>query len=441
MRQTERHWVPFAIIKIQAQKAVGVLQLRRLRLLLTSVWKRYDMDKNVEKSLYEILATMCEAMEHLQHTENQELRELLKSGRQNVTEALEQELACSLRERIEEANLPDEDWIRTAYRIMGEISNPFQPQNAFDKKFSKLLDYIWTHSGRELLQGMIEALENLKKSSKESYHAFVTYFSRFPLWGTFAPEEGDYTTLELRATVLKQHSYDFLWLYRRSADYLSKCTLYAILANWAFLDTTELQAVKSIFPDYWEPDIFPNNNGDVLVDVGAFTGDSIAHYANMYGGGYRRIYAYEISEDSYAVLCRNIATMRLPNVVTRRKGVGRAKGEMFVESSSSDSSANQLRDSGEARHRVEVVTLDEDMEETATFVKMDIEGAEQDALLGCERTIRQHHPKLAICIYHGYEDIWKIPFMIDNMYPQYQFYIRHYGGNLIPTEFVLLCKA
>ncbi len=30
--------------------------------------------------------------------------------------------------------------------------------------------------------------------------------------------------------------------------------------------------------------------------------------------------------------------------------------------------------------------------------------------------------------------------MIDEMYPGYQFYLRHYGGNLIPTEFVLLCK-
>ena len=71
---------------------------------------------------------------------------------------------------------------------------------------------------------------------------------------------------------------------------------------------------------------------------------------------------------------------------------------------------------------------------------MDIEGAEQSALLGAVKTIQRYHPKLAICTYHGYEDIWKIPFIIESIYPGYTFYLRHYGGNLIPTEFVLLCR-
>ena len=112
---------------------------------------------------------------------------------------------------------------------------------------------------------------------------------------------------------------------------------------------------------------------------------------------------------------------------------------MFLETSGADASANRLRQEGSAQERVEVVALDEDIEEL-TFLKMDIEGAEQGALLGSERLIRSLHPKLAICTYHGYEDIWKIPLMIDGMYPEYQFYLRHYGGNWPPTEFVLLCK-
>lgn len=86
------------------------------------------------------------------------------------------------------------------------------------------------------------------------------------------------------------------------------------------------------------------------------------------------------------------------------------------------------------------MTLDDDISEPLTFIKMDIEGMEQAALRGCENQIRANHPKLAICTYHNYEDIWKIPRMIDAMDPSYQFYMRHYGGNLIPTEFVLLAK-
>lgn len=128
------------------------------------------------------------------------------------------------------------------------------------------------------------------------------------------------------------------------------------------------------------------------------------------------------------------------NIYARRKGAGSKKTKMFVNDSHSDSSANTVSGKGDNEHTVDIVRIDDDVEETPTFIKMDIEGAEQDALKGCENTIRKHHPKLAICIYHGYEDIWKIPSIIYEMNPDYKFYIRHNGGNLVPTEFVLLCK-
>lgn len=158
------------------------------------------------------------------------------------------------------------------------------------------------------------------------------------------------------------------------------------------------------------------------------------------GQAIRKYTHIEISPGSYAQLCENIRKNKLHDILPVRKGLGASRGEMFIEDNRTDASANQLQSQGSAQARVEVVPLDEDIE-GATFIKMDIEGAEQGALLGCERIIRSQHPNLAVCTYHGYEDIWKIPLMIDSMYPEYRFYLRHYGGNLIPTEFVLLCKA
>lgn len=87
-----------------------------------------------------------------------------------------------------------------------------------------------------------------------------------------------------------------------------------------------------------------------------------------------------------------------------------------------------------------MAALDDDLPDGFTFLKMDIEGAEYDALKGAERTIRKLHPKLAVCVYHGYDDLWRLPILIDNYNPDYKFYLRHNGGNLIPTEFVLLAK-
>ena len=54
----------------------------------------------------------------------------------------------------------------------------------------------------------------------------------------------------------------------------------------------------------------------------------------------------------------------------------------------------------------------------ATFIKMDIEGAELDALRGAERTIRSNSPKLAICAYHKPSHLWELPnFALKSIFP------------------------
>jgi hypothetical protein len=60
------------------------------------------------------------------------------------------------------------------------------------------------------------------------------------------------------------------------------------------------------------------------------------------------------------------------------------------------------------------------------FIKMDIEGAEQQALRGAEECIRRFKPKLAITVYHSLEDFWEIPRWIDGLGLGYKFYLRHF---------------
>lgn len=389
----------------------------------------------------ELLNAMGEAIEYLKTVSDSELQEGVSLQRENVEKLLEEQLGCSVKERINSNALSDGDWLLEMYRILDELNHPFCPENKLDREFLGFMEYVWKNSQDQLFEVMKEHLIRLKTSSENTYHGFVQYFSRFPLWGSFDPENGDWQTLELRAKVLKQRSYEFLWLYKRLEDALSKRTLFAILKNWAVLDISDITAVKSIFPDYYEPDIFPTNKGDIFVDVGAFNGDSIQSYVSMYGDHYQKIYAFEISEDSVVELKKN--TTDYHDVTVIQKGVGAQKSVMYLSTNSSSSSANRAEseENGDLKTEIEIVSIDEELEDTPTFIKMDIEGAEQGALLGCQKTIVQSHPKLAICTYHGYEDIWKVPFMIDCMYPKYKFYMRHYGGNLIPTEFVLLCKA
>lgn len=62
-----------------------------------------------------------------------------------------------------------------------------------------------------------------------------------------------------------------------------------------------------------------------------------------------------------------------------------------------------------------------------TFIKMDIEGAEYNALLGAAETIKRYKPKLAICIYHKPSDRWELPMLILELNPSYRFYLDCYG--------------
>lgn len=85
---------------------------------------------------------------------------------------------------------------------------------------------------------------------------------------------------------------------------------------------------------------------------------------------------------------------------------------------------------------VEVSNLDDDLEcKNVSFIKMDIEGAEQKALIGSEKLIGQNRPKLAICIYHNCEDMTDIILYIHKLVPEYKIYVRHHS--LLATETVM----
>ena len=71
--------------------------------------------------------------------------------------------------------------------------------------------------------------------------------------------------------------------------------------------------------------------------------------------------------------------------------------------------------------------------ENICMIKMDIEGAEMEALRGAENTIKREHPILAISIYHKPEDILSIPEYIMSTYDGYRFYLRHYSFSWYDT--------
>lgn len=109
---------------------------------------------------------------------------------------------------------------------------------------------------------------------------------------------------------------------------------------------------------------------------------------------------------------------------------------MFIKENEASSSANTL--GGDSGEEIGVTTLDDDIKEPISLIIADIEGFEQKAILGARKHILQDHPKLLISVYHNNEDLWKIPRMIHDISPDYQFYLRYKSSPIYPTEITLL---
>jgi FkbM family methyltransferase len=68
-----------------------------------------------------------------------------------------------------------------------------------------------------------------------------------------------------------------------------------------------------------------------------------------------------------------------------------------------------------------------------TFISMDIEGAELEALEGAQHTIRANRPDLAVCVYHAPDHLWEIPLYLHALDLGYKFYLRNYTSFVSET--------
>ena len=304
--------------------------------------------------------------------------------------------------------------------------------NQIDLKFALLMNEIRSLSEQELYHQIRLSFEQIPDATRNN---MMNFFNQFLYWGSMDIEHNNFEEIELKVHELKEHVDDFEELYINLEDYRSKKLLYAILNNWVHYDFNTLsEVIEKCYDDYFDLDLIPTCNEEVFVDLGAYTGDSTISFLRNYGDSYKKIYAYEITPETYQILVSNLKDY--PNVVCYLKGVGDTRSSLSVVNSSADASANTVfvSDNG----TIPMVTLDEDIGEKLTMIKADIEGFEQEALLGAINHIKNDHPKLLISVYHKNEDLWKIPKMIKVIDPTYKFYLRYHGGNVYPTEITLI---
>lgn len=172
---------------------------------------------------------------------------------------------------------------------------------------------------------------------------------------------------------------------------------------------------------YFDLPALPHVEDETFVDTGCWDGGTSLDFAG-WAGRYRHIYAFEPDPDRQEA-CQSVLGQMKGNTTLLPYGAWDKRTELHF--SDYEEKANCIDANGTIC--VSVSSIDQELVgERVTFIKMDIEGSEMQALRGAEQTIRAQRPKLAISLYHRFEDVIEIPQLILSFHPDYQLYLRHY---------------
>ena len=214
---------------------------------------------------------------------------------------------------------------------------------------------------------------------------------------------------------------------RKTFDYLIQ---YRVSNNRQLLSEVYETEHRQYFPT---KEIFKPTEDEVFIDAGAYNGATSVEFSEWVHRKYQKIYLMEPDKLMKTVAKEYMALKNVKNVEIIGKGAY-SKSTVLNFRSIAESGSSYIDETGNST--IETITIDEMLHSSpATYIKMDIEGAELPALMGTEKTIEQYRPKLAISIYHKDDDLWNIPYYIYKKYPWYQLFIRHY--TTITTETIL----
>ena len=170
--------------------------------------------------------------------------------------------------------------------------------------------------------------------------------------------------------------------------------------------------------------------GDTVIDGGGCFGDT-ALYFSFLAGQTGKVFSFEFipsnirlfrqNADLNPNICSNISLVPFPlwdesdiNIYYKDNGPG---------------SIVNLDANFDFEGITQTISLDDYVKRynigKVDFIKLDIEGAEFNALQGAKSTIIRNKPKLAIALYHSIEDFDRIPRFLKTINPNYKFYFHH----------------
>ena len=221
---------------------------------------------------------------------------------------------------------------------------------------------------------------------------------------------------------LVKHESELKEVYERLADEQSRKVFAATLnyklsgkIKYLFDCTTEREADLHALIDPSQQECY--------LDLGAYNGDTIQELGRLTNFQWQQVVAVEPDRRNcrkLRALAEELAQQGLA-VEVHESGIWNSVGEL----SFSDSGGRQSTFVGASKRVVPVTTIDAVASgRPISYIKMDVEGAEVQALAGGVRTITQYKPKLFVAAYHYDVDLFRLPQLIWQLVPDYKVYLR-----------------
>lgn len=225
-----------------------------------------------------------------------------------------------------------------------------------------------------------------------------------------------------------EHIEGYQYAYNFFHDIESKNIILEIINSYFYHDLFTYDSPKN---SYFPPQ-FTFHQHEVFIDGGLYTGDTTEEFIRRVNGTYKRIIGFDIDEVNLLQAHENLDSYSKVEIVP--KGLWNCTKSMTAELGIK--AGSNIKEGG--KDTVELVSLDEFFQEKTakdypTFIKLDIEGSEKQALLGAKKIIQRSKPKLAVCVYHKPEDLYELLRLIKELNPDYNMFLKHYSPYIWDT--------
>ncbi len=219
---------------------------------------------------------------------------------------------------------------------------------------------------------------------------------------------------------------------QRLADAESVQTLYRLCAFRLGLDLG-YASFQSSETQYFNTLTLPALQERVIsyVDCGAYDGDTFAGLLAHPHISCAQAFLLEPDPANYAQLVQRAAAYPGTQTMCLPLAVAQSHGYLSFESGQGEASAVRQDAAFGEGESITAVALDQLLPQARVdFIKLDIEGAEAQALRGARQIIERSRPVLAVSLYHNPQDLWELPELLFDLCGEgYRFHIRQHGCN------------